>query len=197
MKLKMAENSLFAILMRSPWWMSIGIAAGLVALAVAALPPAWTYYGMFAAAPFVVIGVIAASRQLRAPSAARIDETLNAIRSMAWPDFAVAVESALRAEGYEVTRLDRGEADFEARKASRTTLVGCKRFKVARTGIKPLQDLRAAMNARDADDAIYVAAGEVTDQARQFAASNRIRLLQGAALVAWFPAPRRSRLRPA
>ena len=60
MKLKMAENSLFAILMRSPWWMSFGIAAGLVALALAALPPAWTYYGVFVAAPFVVTGAIAA-----------------------------------------------------------------------------------------------------------------------------------------
>ena len=85
---------------------------------------------------------------------------------MSWNDFAAAVESALRAEGFEVTRIDRGETDFEARKASRTTLVGCKRFKVARTGIKPLQDLHAAMSAREADDAIYVAAGEFTDQAR-------------------------------
>jgi len=196
-KFKMAENSLFAILMRSPWWMSFGIAAGLVALAVVALPSAWTYYGMFVAAPFIVTGAIAAARQFRSPSAARIDETMNAVRAMSWKDFAGAVESALRAEGFDVTRSNRAEADFEARKASRTTLVGCKRFKVARTGIKPLQDLHAAVNSREADDAIYVAAGEVTDQARQFAAQNRIRLVQGADLVAWFPASRRSRLRPA
>jgi restriction system protein len=196
-KLKMAENSLFAILMRSPWWMSFGIAAGLAGLAAAALPPAWTYTGMFVAAPFVVTGTIAALRQFRVPSAARVEQTLNTIRAMNWNDFAAAIESALRAEGFDVTRIDRGEADFEARKASRTTLVGCKRFKVARTGIKPLQDLHAAVGAREADDAIYVAAGEVTDQAKEFAAQNRIRLVQGADLVAWFPASRRSRLRPA
>jgi hypothetical protein len=29
LKLKMAENSLFAILLRSPWWASLGIALGL------------------------------------------------------------------------------------------------------------------------------------------------------------------------
>jgi restriction system protein len=193
----MAENSLFAILMRSPWWMSFGIAAGLIGLAAAALPPAWTFYGMFVAAPFLVTGSIAAWRQFRSPSAARIDETMNAIRAMSWSEFAAAVESALRAEGFAVTRINRGEADFEARKASRTTLVGCKRFKVARTGMKPLQDLHAAMSAREADEAIYVAAGEFTDQAREFAGRNRIRLVQGADLVAWFPASRRSRLRPA
>src|SRR5688572_10382680 len=139
-KLKMAENSLFAILLRSPWWISFGIAAGLAVVVVATLPPAWTYYALFVAAPFVVIGIIAASRQLRAPSAARVEQTLAAIREMSWNEFAAGVEAALRAEGYEVTRVDRGETDFEARKASRRTLVGCKRFKVARTGIKPLQD---------------------------------------------------------
>ncbi len=197
MKLKMAENSLFAILMRSPWWMSFGIATGIVAIAAASLPPAWMVYGMFVAAPFVVTGAFAAWRQFRSPSAVRVDATLNAIRAMSWNEFAGAVESALRAEGFEVTRIHRSESDFEARKASRTTLVGCKRFKVARTGIKPLQELHAAMSTREADDAIYVAVGEVTDQARQFAARSRIRLVQGAELVTWFPAPRRGWLRAA
>lgn len=197
MKLKMAENSLFAILMRSPWWISFAIAAGLAGVAAVALPPAWMYYGMFTAAPFIVTGAIAASRQLRAPSAVRVDQTLDAIRAMSWTEFATAVETALRAQGYEVTAAGRGETDFVARKASRTTLVGCKRFKVARTGIKPLQELRAAVDAREADDAIYIAAGDFTEQARRFAARNRIRLLQGADLVAWFPASRRSRLKAA
>ena len=195
MKLKMAENSLFAILLRSPWWISFGIAAGLAVLVVATLPPAWTYYGLFVAAPFLVIGSIAGSRQLRAPSAARVEQTLGAIREMSWSEFAAGVEAALRAEGYEVTRVDRGEVDFEVRRASRRTLVGCKRFKVARTGIKPLQDLHAATVAREADDAVYVASGEVTEQARQFASSHRIRIVHGADLVAWFPPSRRGRLR--
>jgi len=30
MKFQMAKNSLFAILLRSPWWMSILVAAGIV-----------------------------------------------------------------------------------------------------------------------------------------------------------------------
>lgn len=197
MKLKMAENSLFAILMRSPWWLSLAIAGGIAIFAAAALPSAWTIYGMFFALPFVVIGAMTAVRQLRAPSAARVTKTMDTIRAMSWEDFATAVDAALRAEGFEVTRVARGETDFEARKASRTTLVGCKRFKVARTGIKPLQDLHAAVNAREADDAIYVAAGEVTDQARQFASQHRIRLVQGAELVSWFPESRRPRLKPA
>jgi restriction system protein len=196
-KLKMAENSLFAILMRSPWWISFAIAVGVVVVAIAALPPEWMFYGAFAAMPFVVVGGIAAYRQFRLPSAAKVERTIDAVRAMSWNEFAAGVEAALRAEGYEVTRVGRGEVDFEARKSQRTTLVGCKRFKVARTGIRPLTDLHAACVARDADDAIYVAAGDFTDQARAFAQSHRIRLVQNADLVAWFPPAPRSRLKTA
>lgn len=192
MNFKMAENSLFAILMRSPWWLSFAIAAALVVVAAAALPPAWAFYGAFVAAPFLVIGSIAAYRQFQAPSAAKVERTLDAVRQMSWNDFAAGVEAALRTEGYEVRRIDRGEVDFEARKGQRTSLVGCKRFKVSRTGIKPLADLHAARVAREADDAIYVASGEFTDQARAFAQSHRIRLVQNADLVAWFPVTARA-----
>lgn len=190
MKLRMAENSLFAILLRSPWWMSIGIAAGIAALVAAFAPAEWKIYGLFAAAPFIVIGGIALWRQLRAPSASRVDETLDALRAMSWPAFASTIEAALRRDQYAVSRLDRADADFEATKGSRVTLVSGKRWKVARTGVKPLQDLHAAMTARDADEGLYVAAGEVTEQARQFAASHRIRLVHGAELARWTPTPR-------
>src|SRR5687767_3331929 len=183
----MAENSLFAILMRSPWWISFAIAAALVVTAVAAMPPAWIVYGAFAGLPFLVVGSIAAYRQFRTPSAAKVERTLDAVRAMSWNDISAGVEAGLRAEGYEGARVNRGEVDFEAKKGQRTTLVGCKRFKVARTGIRPLADLRAACVEREADDAIYVAAGDFTDQARAFAQANRIRLVQHADLVAWFP----------
>ena len=89
-----------------------------------------------------------------------------------------------------MSRLDRADADFEATKGSRVTLVSGKRWKVARTGIKPLQELHAAMTVREADEGLYVAAGEVTEQARRFAASHRIRLLHGAELARWTPVSR-------
>jgi restriction system protein len=38
MKLKMNQNSLFAILLRSPWWVSGGIAAALFTAARIVLP---------------------------------------------------------------------------------------------------------------------------------------------------------------
>jgi restriction system protein len=183
MKLKMAENSLFAILLRSSWLWSLGIAVGIVLIARLALPAQYFAYGAFGAFPFVVIGAIAAWKQLRSPSAARVAGTLKAIGSMSWNEFSSAIESAFRRDGYAVTRLAGPAADFELVKAGHTVLVSCKRWKVARTGIEPLRELHAARQARDAQHGIYVAAGEITDNARKFALSNGIKVMQGAELA--------------
>jgi restriction system protein len=72
-------------------------------------------------------------------------------------------------------------------KAGRTALVACKRWKVARTGVEPLRELVGAKEAREANDCIYVATGEVTDGARKFAAQNRIRLIGGVELAKMMP----------
>ncbi len=183
MKLKMAENSLFAILLRSSWWWSFGIAVAVVAIARLALPAEFVPYGAAGALPFVVIGAIAAWKQLRTPSAASVDDTLRAVGTMSWNEFSSALESGFRRDGYAVTRLPGPAADFEVTKGGRTTLVSCKRWKVARTGVEPLRELHTARQASDAQQCIYVAAGEVSDNARKFAAANGIQLLQGVDLA--------------
>jgi restriction system protein len=184
----MARNSLFAILLRSPWWVSIAIAAGLVVAAKLVLPVALPeIYGFFAGLPFMLIGAYAGWQRLRAPSAARIANTLEALRAMSWDDFSAAIEDAFRRDGYGVNRLGGTQADFELTKAGRISLVGCKRWKVARTGIEPLRELYAAGRARGAHECIYVVAGEITDNARAFAAEKNIRLLHDAELVKLLP----------
>ena len=45
MKLKMAPNSLFAILLRSPWWISVGIAVVMGLLSAALLPEGFRVIG--------------------------------------------------------------------------------------------------------------------------------------------------------
>jgi restriction system protein len=187
MKLKMAKDSLFAILLRSSWWISFAIAAGIAVAALLVLPENYAIAGALGGTPFVVIGAIAAWRQLRAPSAARVSSTLEAAGAMSWRDFAGAIEDAFRRDGYAVTRLPGPQADFEIVKAGRTALVSCKRWKAATTGAEPLRDLDAAREAREAHEGIYVALGGVTDNARRFAAGHRIRILQGADLVALLP----------
>ena len=72
-------------------------------------------------------------------------------------------------------------------KAGRTSLVACKRWKVARTGVDPLRDLHAAKDAHEAQECIYVAIGEITDGARKFALEKKIRLMHGAELAKLLP----------
>jgi len=187
MKLRMSENSLFAVLLRSPWWISFAVAAGIAALAKAILPAIPIAYAVFAALPFLVIGAMAGWRQLRAPSAKRVANTLETVRAMSWSDFSVAMEDAFRRDGYSVTRLDAAAADFEMTKAGRKSLLACKRWKVARTGVDPLRDLHAAKDAREAQECIYVAVGEITDGARKFALEKKIRLVHGAELAKLLP----------
>ena len=186
MKLTMNKNSLFAILLRSPWWVSGGIAAALYAVARLLLPEEFGLYALFLALPFLVIAVYVGWQALRAPSEAGIAVTLDALRSMAWKEFSAAVEEAFRRDGYGVTRVEAAAVDFQLTKSGRVSVVGCKRWKVARTGIEPLRELDAARQACDAPECIYISAGEVSENARAFAAEKLIRLLHGAELVRLF-----------
>jgi restriction system protein len=192
MKFQMARDSLFAVLLRSPWWISIALAAGIVALGRLVVPEVYALYAFFAALPFIVIGCVAGWRQLRAPSAARVAGTLEAVRAMSWEDFSSALTDALRDDGYAVSRFTGAAADFELAKAGRISLVGCKRWKAARTGVDPLRDLHDAKRAREAHECIYVATGEITDGARAFALERNIRLIHGPELAKLLPRVRRA-----
>lgn len=183
MKLRMHENSLFAILWRSPWWVSGLTAIAIIALGRALLPVAYAAYALFVASPFALIALLAAIKQLRQPGAGRIAEILEVLRGMSWEDFSAVVEQAFRRDGYVVTRLTGAGADFELARAGRVTLVGAKRWKAARTGVEPLRALQAAMRLRAVQGSIYIALGEVSEPARAFAAGNGVRLLQDAELA--------------
>lgn len=183
MKFRMAEKSLFAILLRSSWWASFAIAAGVVLVARIVLPEQYVVGGAMAAIPFLVIGCIAASRQLRSPGAARVASVLEAIESMSWREFSGALEDAFRREGYATKRLDRSAADFELTKTGRTSLVSCKRWKAATTGVESLRELDALTEARDAHEGIYIAVGGVTENARRYAAGKKLRVLEGVELA--------------
>ncbi len=177
---RMAKNSIFAILLRSPWWISIAVAAAIFAAVRLVVP---TVYATFFALPFAVIGCYAAWKQWQAPSAGAVAAAVEALRAASWESFSAVIEEAFRRDGCEVARLPGGGADFELTKAGRRTLVACKRWKVARTGVEPLRELHAARLAREAQDGIYIAAGEITDNAAAFARDNAIRIFGAAELA--------------
>ncbi len=175
----MAPNSLFAILLRSSWWISALVAIGIVVLSAIALPQKYFAFGAMGAMPFFVIGSITLWRQLQRPSPVRVARTLQAVGSMTWKEFSAKMEAAFRRDGYEVERIESPGADFRMKKAGRKTLVNCKRWKVGRTGVEPLRELLVARDQHEADEIVYVATGQVTEQAARYVSEKRIRLMQG------------------
>ncbi|MBA4329393.1 MAG: restriction endonuclease [Polaromonas sp.] len=183
MKFKMAEKSLFAILLRSSWWISLSIAAVIVLASKALLPPPYFPFGAMGGFPFVVIALITLWRQLRAPSTAHVEATLARINAMPWREFSAALEQALLREGFEVRRLDLVGADFELLKGGRTVLLSSKRWKAARLGLEVFQSLENVRSTREASSCICVTTGDITDKARSFAADHQIRVIQGTELA--------------
>lgn len=171
----MHENSLFAVLMRKPWWLSALIALGLFMVARIWIP---VMYAAAVPVPFLLIAAVRGWRQLNTPGEAKVAAALEAVHAMSWDAFAAALDEGWRREGFAVAR-GRGVADFELTRDGRLSLVAAKRWKAARTGVEPLKELHAAMRAREAAEGIYVAAGEVTETARSFAAAHSIRLVEG------------------
>lgn len=177
MKLKMAENSLFAILLRSPWWISL-LLVGVIALASRAILPApYVVFGMMGGLPFLVIAAMAAWRQWQVPSAAQVVAAVARAGSMSWRDFSSVLEQGFVRQGYAVTRLHNAAADFILVKGGGTTLLSCKRWKAANQGVDPLRDLAAARKEHGADQCTYVSLSPMSEAARLYAREQGIHLM--------------------
>lgn len=179
----MAKNSLFAVLLRSPWWVSLALAAVLALLAGALLPRDYRVAGALGTLPFVVIAALAARRQWHQPSAAAVSRTVEAISGMAWPAFAKALQAAFERDGFSVRPGSGAAVDFELERKGRTMLVSARRWKAAHTGLDALKALQSAREAAEAPDALYIGLGELSDAAKAYAAEHRIAVWQAAELA--------------
>jgi restriction system protein len=177
-KFKMAPNSLFAILLRNPWWISFLIAAVVSVICAALLPKNLVVFGIMGTFPFLVTGCVALKRQWNAPSKAALEAESTRLAGLPWRDFSKELEAKFVRQGFEVVRLNdakgEGAADFRLSQAGQTILVAAKRYKAASHGIEPLQALVAQQEAQGADKAMYVCFGALSEQADQFARQKSI-----------------------
>lgn len=185
----MAKNSLFAMLLRSPWWISLLIALVLGLIGVALLPQQFKVVGALSGLPFAVISVIAAVRQRNKPSAAKVQATEQALSSMAWPVFAGLLEQAFQRDGHTVKRSKDSAYDFDLERKGRRMLVCAKRWKSARTGLEVLRALHAARVAAEdqegatTTDALFIGLGPLSEIAQTFAVQHRIAVWQAPELA--------------
>jgi len=174
---KLFQNSIFAKLMDSPWWWSAGIALLLFVGGFVVMPIELAATGLFAALPFIVVAVIALVRQWRNPSSARVEVVTGAVANMSWADFSKMIEAGFQRDGCDVQRLNLPAADFALRKDGHEAIVSAKRWKAARIGIEPLRELRAVCEKRGAREAIFIALGDISDTAMQYARSEGVSLM--------------------
>jgi restriction system protein len=175
----MAKDTLFNILSRQPWWITVLVAFGLFWIGYAIFPP----IAPFVALPFAVLAIYIAFVQWRRGSPFDVTETLATLRAMPWERFSTIVAGAYRRQGYRVSpSRDRGY-DFKLEKDGRVTLLQCRRWKVNQVGVGPVRELADAVEQNEASRGICVTAGEFSTPARSAAAREPVTLLSGAELV--------------
>jgi len=189
----MARNSLFAVLLRSPWWISFALVLVIGLASGALLPPEYVPFGVMGGLPFMVIGVIAAKRQLRAPSDTEVARILETLGAMSWNDFTHTLETAYLAQGYAVSRTQADGADLQLVKGGRTTLVSAKRWKAINQGVETVRALTLARAREDASHSIYITIAGLGEHARRFAEKNQVEVLAGAPLAELLRAVGRTR----
>ena len=185
MKLSLPKQTLFGTLTSSPWWISLAIAAVLFLIGRQFLPDVAALFSTF---PFLATMTWSIWKRRGVPSEKRVIETLRQLNAISWERFSELVTASFEHEGCTVEAINGKGGDFLTTKAGRTSLVSCKRWKVAQTGVAPLRDLDDARRACEAASdssvsCIYIAAGEVTDKAAEFAAGKSIQVLSGAELT--------------
>ena len=189
---KMSDNSLFAILLRKPWWVSLSIAAAILVAGQFVFSERFAFIVYSFALPFIVVFVMVVWRQKDMPGAARVEKTLEAIGAMSWKEFSELFEDGLKREGYTVTRMENGIADFRVVKDGRISLLCAKRWKAANLGAEPLRELIAQRDKEEVRGAIFVTTGQVTENAQAFAKDKKIELWQASEVTRFLRLPKKA-----
>ena len=183
---KMREGSLFAVLLRSPWWYSLLIAFVLVSISLLLVGSRYVIFGIALGIPFVVIACLSAYQQLQRPGPKRILEVVESARKMSSKQVAAKIASHYEKQNFDIAPYKGNAADLEIERGRYKFLLCSKRFKAANTGIEPLKQLVESGEKIEATGYLYVALGAVTDNARTYAAQHDIELVQGEALAGFF-----------
>jgi restriction system protein len=175
----MAQETLFRILSRQPWWITLLVAAGLFWLTYAFFPP----IAPFVALPFALLAVYIAIVQWRKGSPSDVEAHLETLRGMSWEDFSALVVKAYKERGYTVLPSEGRGYDFRLSKGGQTILLQCRRWKVNQVGAAPVRELAEAVAASDAYRGICLAAGEFSQPARKLTVDEPVSLVAGADLI--------------
>lgn len=194
------RESLVDTLLVLPWWASVIVAATVFALLKFAAPL------YFASSPytvgiatvaknnaalvagfFLIIGSLSFIRALFIKRKFNSLASIEHVRQLSWRQFESIVGEAFRRRGYSVIEnaVDGpdGGIDLVLRKEGAKFYVQCKQWKQTKVGVKPIRELYGVISAGDAAGGFFVASGEYTGDARDFARKCAIELIDGPALA--------------
>lgn len=153
------------------------------------------------ALPFLVVAGISAVRQFSRGYLLDRQTNIDSVRALSWQELEFLVGEAFRRQGYWVEErggsAPDGGVDLVLLKGGRKAVVQCKHWKLEQVGVRPVRELYGVMHAERADEAIFVASGDYTDDARAFADGKPIRLVDGAALIKLIQSVQSAALMPA
>lgn len=193
-------EELLEVLADSPWWVSIVVGLFVYALLRFILPAIWpdskTFEGMTAATMsqfawfsiiFVVPALVSAFRSARKRRMLDKQYGIESIRRLPWKQFEELLGEAYRRQGFTVFENPGvgadGGIDLTIKKDGATYLVQCKHWKVDKVGVKVVREMLGLVTAHGATRAIVVTSGVFTKEAADFAAAQRIQLVDGDNLV--------------
>jgi restriction system protein len=109
-----------------------------------------------------------------------------AITSMSWRDFERLVGEVFRRQGFTVSGFGGqgpdGGVDLELTKNGERYLVQCKHWRKRQVGVTVVRELNGVVSAQGAHGGFVVTGGEFSREAREFAESCGIKLVDGPAL---------------
>lgn len=204
------RGSLVDALLVLPWWVSVVVGASGYALLAFAAPryfesnPYTLAFGIAAknlaplvAGVFMLIGLLSLVRAVFTKRKFNELRSIEHVRELPWREFESMVGEAFRRRGYAVMEntVDGpdGGIDLVLRQDGAKFYVQCKQWKHAKIGVKPIRELYGVITAGDAAGGFFVASGEYTKDARDFARKCAIELIDGPALARMIAEAREAR----
>ena len=192
------DGWLVSLLAYVPWWVTCGLAVAVIAVGAQSHARA---LGIISGGVIGLAGLVNAEDTIRGHRLAGHSRSVDDLRGMSWQDFERLVAEAFRRSGYRADLTAHGPdggVDITLMRSGSKTLVQCKQ-NTSRLGPGVIRELAGVMASEHVTDGIVVACGGVGDEGQAFAKRNRIRIIDGSALVrllvekeAWTELPRRA-----
>ena len=197
----MRRDSIFNDVMKMPWPVGVGLAVVVFfvfhtyQLVVPqtqlsqAFFPAIKMFAYFFIAIFLFAAFLSFLTQKVRSKRFKTTKTMSELRSLSWRQFESYIGEMFREQGYFVMETDEGPdngVDLVLKKDGEKTYVQCKHWKTNTVSVEKIRELLGAMTAGGAQNGVFVASGNYTNPAKEFARECGIELVGGDELASLF-----------